>query len=163
MATYSGMRIGDADRDRAAVTLSEHYAQGRLTLEEFQQRLDGVFAARTAAELASVTRDLPFAMTGIPPAQSARSSGGSPGAGAGSSSAGQTGASARRRAPWPVSWLHVALLLVTAALLIGLFRPAGFGFLPRPLLLLVALLAFVIRMVRRGSRAGRPTRRRRRF
>jgi hypothetical protein len=150
MAAYSGMRVSDADRDRTAVTLSEHYAQGRLTLEEFQHRLDAVFAARTVADLAGVTRDLPYAATRVLPAPSAGSSGGRSRAGSGG-----------RRAPGPVSWLRVTLLLLTVALLIGLFRPAGLDFLPRPLLLLIALLAFVIRMVRRGARAGRPARRRR--
>jgi hypothetical protein len=42
-----GMRASDADRDRSAAALSGHYAAGRLTLEEFQERLDRAFAAKT--------------------------------------------------------------------------------------------------------------------
>jgi hypothetical protein len=49
------LRITDADRDG----LCEHYAQGRLTLEEFNQRLDAVFAATTQSQLSTLTRDLP--------------------------------------------------------------------------------------------------------
>jgi len=50
---------GDADREAAAGRLREHYAQGRLTLEEFNQRLDAVFAATTQSQLGALTRDLP--------------------------------------------------------------------------------------------------------
>jgi hypothetical protein len=59
MATGPDLRIGDADREAAAATLREHYAQGRLTLEEFNQRLDAVFAATTQSQLRHITRDLP--------------------------------------------------------------------------------------------------------
>ncbi len=59
MATASGLRIGDADREAAAEALREHYAHGRLTLDEFQQRLEQVFAAKTDRDLAAITRDLP--------------------------------------------------------------------------------------------------------
>jgi hypothetical protein len=66
MAAGSGLRIGDADRETAAASLREHFAQGRLTLEEFQHRLGAVFSARTDRDLADITRDLPHAS--IPPA-----------------------------------------------------------------------------------------------
>jgi hypothetical protein len=59
MATGPDLRIGDADREAAAATLREHYAQGRLTLEEFNQRLDAVFAATTQSQVRHITRDLP--------------------------------------------------------------------------------------------------------
>jgi hypothetical protein len=58
MAT-GDLRIGDADREAAAATLREHYAQGRLTLEEFNQRLDAVFAATMQSQLRHIIRDLP--------------------------------------------------------------------------------------------------------
>ena len=66
MAAASGLRIGDADREAAAASLREHFAQGRLTLEEFQHRLGAVFSARTERDLADITRDLPHAS--VPPA-----------------------------------------------------------------------------------------------
>jgi DUF1707 SHOCT-like domain len=59
MAPGPDLRIGDADREAAAATLREHYAQGRLTLEEFNQRLDAVFAATMQSQLSHLTRDLP--------------------------------------------------------------------------------------------------------
>lgn len=61
MATGPDLRVGDADRDAAAASLREHYAQGRLTLEEFNKRLDAVFAAATQSQLSALTRDLPLA------------------------------------------------------------------------------------------------------
>jgi hypothetical protein len=57
--TGPGLRIGDADREAAAARLREHYAHGRLTLQEFQQRLDAVFAATRQNQLGALTRDLP--------------------------------------------------------------------------------------------------------
>src|SRR5262249_7861382 len=59
MATGPDLRIGDADREAAAATLRGHYAQGRLTLEEFNQRLDAVCAATTQSQLGHISRDLP--------------------------------------------------------------------------------------------------------
>ncbi len=53
------IRASDADRDRAAEALREHHATGRLTVEEFQERLDRVYAAKTVGELDDVMADLP--------------------------------------------------------------------------------------------------------
>jgi uncharacterized membrane protein YgcG len=66
MATGPDLRIGDADREAAAAGLREHYAQGRLTLEEFNQRIDAAFAAVTQSQLRQVTRDLPHAAVPSP-------------------------------------------------------------------------------------------------
>jgi len=59
MSGYPGIRASDEDRSRAAATLGEHYAAGRLTLEEFQERLDKVYAATTLDELDRLMADLP--------------------------------------------------------------------------------------------------------
>lgn len=59
MATGYNVRVGDADRDATATQLREHYADGRLTLEELNERLDQTFAAKTKADLNTVMRDLP--------------------------------------------------------------------------------------------------------
>ena len=61
MATGYNLRVGDADREAAATQLREHYADGRLTLEELNERLDQTFAAKTKADLNTVVRDLPQA------------------------------------------------------------------------------------------------------
>ena len=72
MAAGSGIRIGNADREATAASLREHFAHGRLTIEEFQQRLDAAFAAKTQADLARITRDLPHVRSGGAPLPSAR-------------------------------------------------------------------------------------------
>jgi DNA-binding PadR family transcriptional regulator len=54
-----GVRAGDADRDAAAAALGEHFAQGRLTLDELNARLDATLAATTHGELSQAARDLP--------------------------------------------------------------------------------------------------------
>jgi len=59
VTTGPGPRITDADREAAAARLREHYAQGRLTLEEFHHRLDAAFKATTPSQLTAITRDLP--------------------------------------------------------------------------------------------------------
>jgi Domain of unknown function (DUF1707) len=59
MATGPDLRIGDADREATAAALREHFAQGRLTLDELNARLDAAFAATTQSELSQTTRDLP--------------------------------------------------------------------------------------------------------
>ena len=53
------VRAGDADRDAAAAALGEHFAQGRLTLDELHARLDATLAATTHGELSQALRDLP--------------------------------------------------------------------------------------------------------
>ena len=53
------VRIGDADRERVAGLLRDHTVEGRLTLEEFAQRLDEVFAADSEQALVATLRELP--------------------------------------------------------------------------------------------------------
>jgi len=55
----SGLRLSDADRDRAAAELSEHFEAGRLTADEFDERLGRALQARSAADLAPLFADLP--------------------------------------------------------------------------------------------------------
>jgi hypothetical protein len=53
------VRVGDADRDAAAAALGEHFAHGRLTLDELSARLDATLSATTHGELSRATWDLP--------------------------------------------------------------------------------------------------------
>ena len=53
------LRAADSDRDAVADRLRTAHAEGRLTVEEFSERLDAAFAARTMGELAGLTVDLP--------------------------------------------------------------------------------------------------------
>ncbi len=41
------LRISDTDRDRAAEVLREAHAQGRITVDELDERLTSVYAAKT--------------------------------------------------------------------------------------------------------------------
>jgi F0F1-type ATP synthase assembly protein I len=59
MAAEHGMRASDADRERTVAALERHTTAGRLSLEEFAERVDRALACRTRADLAAVVRDLP--------------------------------------------------------------------------------------------------------
>ena len=55
----SELRASDADRERAITELREQAVLGRLTLEEFADRVDRAVGARTLADLQGLQRDLP--------------------------------------------------------------------------------------------------------
>ncbi|WP_230993302.1 DUF1707 SHOCT-like domain-containing protein [Streptomyces endocoffeicus] len=55
----AGMRASDAERERIAEVLREAVAEGRLDMEEFDERLGAAYAARTHGELEPLVRDLP--------------------------------------------------------------------------------------------------------
>ncbi|GGQ19142.1 hypothetical protein BKA00_004782 [Actinomadura coerulea] len=59
MAPNPEIRASDADRDRVAASLREHCAEGRITMDELQERLDAVYGAKTLGQLQEVTSDLP--------------------------------------------------------------------------------------------------------
>jgi len=52
-------RAADADREAAVTRLQEAAADGRLDLSELEERLDGVYSAKTRADLDALTADLP--------------------------------------------------------------------------------------------------------
>lgn len=164
MAAGPGVRIGDAEREAAASSLREHYARGRLTHEEFQQRLDAVFAARTDLDLAKINADLPYVnpyAAPWPPQQPADAGASTRRLGAGSvgpggAGAGSAGAGSRRSAPWAWAW-STAALFALAVVIIGFSLP--FAGIFRPLLILFAVFTFARKMLRRimsgGARRGR--------
>ena len=108
------IRASDADRDRAAAALREHLAAGRLTIEEFDERLDRAYAAKTLGELDELMADLPTSDFGQLPGSSLDR------AAAGPMSAGRHPdwpiqappgrLSPARRTAWG-SWLAIALVL----------------------------------------------------
>jgi len=63
--------IGDADRDRYIAFLREHYAAGRLTMEELERRVEVVLSAGYADEAVAALTDLP----GVPRAPDAAAKG----------------------------------------------------------------------------------------
>jgi Domain of unknown function (DUF1707) len=66
-----GTLASDADRDTAAGLLSGAFAEGRLTADEHGERARAAYAARTWAELARLTADLPVPADGAAGRQAA--------------------------------------------------------------------------------------------
>lgn len=162
MATGFNVRVGDAERDAAAAQLREHYTVGRLTLDELNERLDQVFAARTRADLSAVTRDLPYVS-----APSAGTPAGSSRLAAASGESGRDGRFSGTGRGGPLG-AGLAYLIPALVAMWGLFILAGlfaFGFGPgRPvgILFFLAALAVIRRLfgrrrgyARRGGRCGR--------
>ena len=58
---YARLRVADVDRERTADVLRGAYVEGRLTQDELDVRLGQAYAARTYADLAALTADLPAA------------------------------------------------------------------------------------------------------
>lgn len=54
------VRASDEDRERAAESLREHYAAGRLGQSELDERVQSVYRASTTNELRAVMHDLPL-------------------------------------------------------------------------------------------------------
>lgn len=97
---HEHIRASDADRDQVTARLQEHFAEGRLTRDELDERVTAVLHAKTFGELRPVLADLPEPVP-APRATSLQPAG----------------------RPWPARRPHVRLaplflvLLVTAALL----------------------------------------------
>lgn len=175
MATGSNIRVGDAERDAVATQLREHYGDGRLTLDELNERIDQTLRARTAADLNAVTRDLPSiggswagAGTGTtrPVGQSGQLLPDQPQWG-GQSQGGPrdqgNGFGPRGRSLSAVAAMIPALLAVGAMLLVGgLFAFGPGGGRPLAIMLFFAAMAVIRRIFggrgrgrARGGRCGR--------
>jgi hypothetical protein len=190
MASGYEMRVGDAEREATAAELREHYASGRLTLDELNDRLDKAFAARTRGDLDALMRDLPSAR----PRRAGTASGfsGAPGGGWTGPGSGWTGpgsgwtgpgsgwtgpgsgwtgpgsgwgAGACRQAGRTVGSVITTSLLICALLTVGMLGAFGIG--PgRPVGIALIFLAFGLlrRLIfrrRRGPVRSRGPRRRR--
>jgi hypothetical protein len=53
------VRASDADRDETGERLRRHHAEGRIDPEEFQERIDRCYQAKTIGELRQLVSDLP--------------------------------------------------------------------------------------------------------
>ncbi len=107
------LRISDADRESAVDLLSEQYALGRLTREEFDERSDAVWSAKTQGDLAPIFVDLPVRSPGLPPAV-------------------ERGRPSRRGFPVPLVPVLIVLVAIVAFthlpfLLLGLLLWCGFA------------------------------------
>jgi hypothetical protein len=151
MATGAEWRVGDAEREAAAEQLREHYAAGRLTLDEFRSRLDAVYSAVTTGDLRRVTADLPS--PGPSPAGAAWGP-------AGIAPPRHVSGPARRRHPGRLAALLIVAGLVTAsAVALGSLPHGGllvlaFLLVVVPMTLLAALAAALIWIGRRAWRSG---------
>ena len=171
MATGSNIRVGDAERDAAATQLREHYATGRLTLDELNERLDQTFRARTGADLRAVMRDLPPAgnpgasatagLAGSAGAQDRANWTAQPGQDArnqwGSQGGPEDGFGGRPRGLSAIGALIPALFGLFALLaLAGLFAFGAGGGRPLAIVFILAALAIIRRLFGGRRRYGRP-------
>jgi hypothetical protein len=59
VSTPEPVRIGNSEREAAVRSLGEHFAEGRLDPDEYEQRASAAYAARTADDLVPLFKDLP--------------------------------------------------------------------------------------------------------
>jgi hypothetical protein len=65
-AMNPAMRAASADRERAVDVLKAGFAEGRLTQDEYNERMNRAYGARTYAELTALTADLPAGAMPMP-------------------------------------------------------------------------------------------------
>jgi hypothetical protein len=63
---YSYMRASAADREQVIATLRAAFLEGRLTKEEYEERVGQALTARTYSDLGRLTEDLPGPPPGHP-------------------------------------------------------------------------------------------------
>jgi hypothetical protein len=97
------MRASDAEREAVTARLRDHYAEGRLTQDELDERVSAALTAKTFGELRTLTTDLP-GPAAVPPRTAARPSWDGP----------PPWRHRRHRPPVPL-FLLIALLLVLAS------------------------------------------------
>jgi hypothetical protein len=122
--TGDSIRVSDADRDRVTVQLRDHFAAGRITSGELDERLSAALNAKTFGDLRRIMADLPgpvpAPLGAVPPPRATPAW------------------AVRRRPPFPP--------LILLALLVVLLVP-GAGWLLAALvnvILLFWLMAFVV-------------------
>jgi hypothetical protein len=162
MASGFEMRVSDAEREATAAELREHYANGRLTLDELNERIDKAFAAKTRGDLDALMRDLPSARPGGTGFTGARPGGTGPGwTGA---DPGPTWTGSGRQAGHAIGAAVVMFVAMSILLLFGILDVFGLGpSRPIGVVLLLAGLALLRRLIfrrRPQMRARRPRGRR---
>ena len=58
------LRVSDADREHVTARLREHFAEGRLTREELDERITAALNAKTFGDLRRIMADLPGTVPG---------------------------------------------------------------------------------------------------
>lgn len=59
MSNVDNLRVSEAEREEASAKLAEHYSTGRLSGDDYYERLDAVWSARVRADLDMLFSDLP--------------------------------------------------------------------------------------------------------
>lgn len=115
LVTGEVMRAADTDRERVAAALREEMAVGRLTMEEFDDRLSRAYEAKTWDELRVLTSDLPVDITfdGEAAPKAAAPRGSLPGSAPGEAHA--------HRFPWFAPFLIIPLIGMGIAVAHGAF------------------------------------------
>jgi hypothetical protein len=67
MAMNDRMRVSDADRERVTARLRDHFAEGRLTRDELDERVSAALNAKTVGDLRRLMTDLPGDSPVAPP------------------------------------------------------------------------------------------------
>jgi hypothetical protein len=101
------VRIGDVERDRAVSALGDHFAAGRLTQEEFDERVDVAIRARFDRDLEPLFADLPRVTEPVRTAPS--------------------GWSVPRAVPALLMWLGPIILVTTIVLAVAFSAPWVLG------------------------------------
>jgi Domain of unknown function (DUF1707) len=128
----ASLRVSDADRDLAAAELGEHFQAGRLTQDEFDERVGKAINARTRGDLDELLADLPVerpaaALPSPVPAA---------------------------RVAHRMRWAMPVLLLAWAAILFAATGPHAHGGVTPIVPILLAFTALRL-LLRRGRRPGR--------
>jgi Domain of unknown function (DUF1707) len=135
MAADPRIRASDDDRERVVTLLREHHAAGRLTVEEFNERLDKAYQAKTIGELDELLADLPgIDLYRLPDASLPRYRGSVPGASSRlaavqAAGAGKLASHGRFAAGWQAAW---GTWLSVTVLCFVIWAISGFGY-PWPL------------------------------
>lgn len=149
--TTGRIRAGDADRDRVVERLRHHHEAGRLSAEEFNERMEAALQARYLDELPPLLTDLPEKAD-----QAADRDGAAPrhcAWGGWSAPASHPGREASRRRPFVPLLPLVAVLAVAAS-----FGAGTHGHFPWPILWIALLVLWLRPRRSRWARTGHWTR-----
>jgi hypothetical protein len=72
MSDRSSLRVADTDREQTVQELRDHMLAGRLSSEEFEERLGRAYGASTHADLEALKADLPMSSTALQAAVAGR-------------------------------------------------------------------------------------------
>jgi hypothetical protein len=126
------LRASDADRERTVQVLREHHAEGRLDVDEFHERFNAAYEAKTLGELDALLADMPaidlyrLPSAGLRPAP----------VGNWAPARRPSGSVARQAGHW-AAWAVTSSILALAWLITGVAAGGGAAWLPWFLLIVI--------------------------